>query len=303
MSAEHMNKMSEEMTADMAWNCLRGMSMEMTAKDMSSLALVAARLAPGTIVSVPFLPNQSDADRVEAAAAIRKCNFSPMPHIAARRLASHKALETLLEQWATRARVDRLLVLAGDCAKPEGPFTDALAVIKTGLLGQYGIRHVAISGYPEGHPKISVQRLAQAMRDKLSALAELGIAAEITTQFSFSAEPVLAWLAQLRAGGINVPVRLGIPGPASLRTLLRYAALCGVCASASVLARYGFSLPRLMSNTGPDRIVSGLAESLTQSQHGKVFAHFYPFGGMDDMLSWIDWRSFVHSSALRGRVQ
>ena len=226
-----------------------------------------------------------------------------MPHIAARRVTSRKALEHLLEEWATRARVDRLLVLAGDCAKPEGPFADALAIIKTGLLAEYGIRHVVISGYPEGHPKIPAPVLARAMRDKLSALADLGLAAEIATQFCFSAEPVLAWLAWLRASGINAPVRLGIPGPASARTLLRYAAMCGVRASASVFARYGFSLPRLMSHTGPDRIVGDLAEGLAHFRHGRVFAHFYPFGGMEDMFSWLDWRSFVQSSVFRGKVQ
>ena len=57
-----------------------------------------------------------------------------------------------------------------------GEFPDALSVIRTGLFGQYGIRQVVIAGYPEGHGKISVPKLEQAMYDKLAALA-FGIAA------------------------------------------------------------------------------------------------------------------------------
>lgn len=287
--------MSEEMTVEMAWNCLDGLSMEAAAKDAADLAASASRFVPGTIVAIPFLPSESDDDRLQAAAAIRALRFNPMPHIAARRLPSRKALERLLAGWASMAHVDRLLVLAGDCGKPEGPFEDALAVIKTGLLAEYGIRHVVISGYPEGHPKISPQILARAMRDKLRAVGELGLSAEIATQFCFSPEQVILWLTQLRDSGITVPVRLGIPGPANMRTLLRYAAVCGVSASASVLARYGFSLTRLRSHAGPDKFVYDLMSEFSPGRHGEVFAHFYPFGGISSLLSWLDRQRFIHA--------
>ncbi|MBB5374508.1 methylenetetrahydrofolate reductase [Acidocella aromatica] len=294
-----MMKMSEEMTEEMTWSCLEGLSMEATAKEAANLAASASRFAPGTIVAIPFLPNESDDDRLQAAAAIRALHYNPMPHIAARRLPSRQALERLLAGWASMAHVDRLLVLAGDCGKPEGPFEDALAVIKTGLLAEYGIRHVVISGYPEGHPKIPPQALVQAMRDKLRAVDELGLNAEIATQFCFSAEQVLVWLAQLRDSGITVPVRLGIPGPANMRTLLRYAAVCGVGASASVLARYGFSLTRLRSHAGPDQFVSDFLGGFTPSRHGEVFAHFYPFGGISGLFSWLDRQRFIHAPAVK----
>ncbi len=285
--------MNEDVTLATAWRCLEGWSMEATSKDMASLSSVASRFTPSMIVTIPFLSNESDGDRLHAAVAIRALCFNPMPHLAARRLPSHHALESLLAGWRSMARIDRLLILAGDCARPEGPFEDALAVIKTGLLAKHGIRHVAISAYPEGHPKIPAQVLAQAMRDKLHALDAQGMSAEIATQFCFSAERVLIWLAQLRNSGFDVPVRLGIPGPANLHTLLRYAALCGVSASTSVLARYGFSLARLSCHAGPDQLMHDLTAGIVRARHGRVLAHFYPFGGISSLVSWLERQRFI----------
>ncbi len=49
----------------------------------------------------------------------------------------------------------------------------------------------------------------------------------VVTQFAFDADTVLAWLDGLRTRGIAVPVLVGVPGPASITRLLRYAAMCG----------------------------------------------------------------------------
>lgn len=280
--------MSDIMTANRAWSCLDALSLEMTAKDIEGLTSARGGLASGTVVAVPYLPHETDSMRIRSAALLRAQGFSPMPHIAARRVPNHAALEALLDGWAAQARIDRLVVIAGDCTTPEGPFADSLAVLRTGLPARYGVRTVAVSGYPEGHPKISATTLEATLRDKLAMLADQNLSAEIATQFSFSAAPVLSWLAGLRAKGVQAPVRLGIPGPASARTLLRYATMCGVGASASVLARYGLSLTKLMNNAGPDKLVQDLAAGLNPDLHGRVTAHFYPFGGLPGLLKWLE---------------
>lgn len=279
--------MSEEMVMERSWSCTDGFSLEMTAKDVDGLDQISGNLAKGTIVAVPFLPNESDKTRIRMAAALRNGGFVPMPHIAARRISTQANLEIFLDGLVSAAKIDRLLIIAGDCPSPEGPYQDSIAVIKSGILPGYGIRRVAISGYPEGNPKIPTSRLQGLMVEKVAALAEQGIDVEIATQFSFSAEPVLEWLAQIRAVGITAPVRLGIPGPANLKTLLRYAAMCGVAASASVLARYGLSLTQLMGNTGPDKLVSAFSTGYAPDRHGEVYAHYYPFGGLKNLLSWL----------------
>jgi methylenetetrahydrofolate reductase (NADPH) len=53
--------------------------------------------------------------------------------------------------------------------QPMGPY-DALSIIRSGLLGKFGIQRVGISGYPEGHPDIGNDRLWQAKLEKQQAI-------------------------------------------------------------------------------------------------------------------------------------
>ena len=272
-------------------------SIEMTAKDGDALRDAKDLIPQGTSVSVTFLAGETAPARLAAARQARSYGFLPRPHISARRIASESELEAVLADLAAQAQIDRAFVVAGDLAQPAGPFFDALAVIRSGLLAKHGVRHVGISGYPEGHPDFSAEKLWQALRDKHEALTDLGHSYDIVTQFGFDVKPVLDWLQQLRDGGITAPVRVGVPGPASVKTLLRFAARCGVGASASVMARYGVSIARLLNTAGPDALISELAASIDPARHGEVSLHFYPFGGLVRTAQWA--RDFAASAAAR----
>jgi len=266
---------------------LQGYSLEMTAKDVENLEQAAHAIPPGTHISVTFLPNEDFPARVQAAAAVRRLGFLPVPHISARRLKSEKELESFLAVLASEVNIDHAFVIAGDPPRPEGPYEDALAVIKTGLLGKYGVKHVGISGYPEGHPDISNEKLWQALRDKQAVLRDLGLEFSIMTQFGFDAAPVLSWLEQVRREGVHAPVRVGVAGPTNVKTLLRYAVRCGVGASAKVMAKYGVSLTKLLGTAGPDPIIEEMARGLAPQVHGEVLLHFYPFGGFLKTAEWV----------------
>lgn len=273
-------------------------SLEATAKDIDALEQAAPALRPGTLVSVPWLPAETMAARCAAAVAIRRLGFTPVPHIAARRVKSRQALQDFLARCTGEARVDHLLVIAGDSAEPEGPYRDALAVIESGLLADHGIAAVTVSGHPEGHPAIGREALMRALQDKSAALGAQGMDCRIATQFAFDADAILRWLAEIRAAGISHPVRIGVPGPASIKALLRFAALCGVEASAKVLAKYGLSLTRLIGTAGPDRLVDALEARLDGDVQGRVQAHFYPFGGIGRTVQWAgQWAAARQSAA------
>jgi methylenetetrahydrofolate reductase (NADPH) len=262
-------------------------SLEMTAKDVAKLEAGAHAIPPGTQISVTFLPGEEFSSRVHAAKRVKELGFVPMPHLSARRLQSQAELEGYLDSLATEVGIDRVFVIAGDPPRPEGPYEDALAIIQSGVLANYGVRHVGISGYPEGHPDIDGPKLRQAMIDKKKVLEELGLDYSVMTQFGFDADPVFSWLKQVREDGIDVPVRIGVSGPASVKTLLRFAARCGVGASASVMKKYGFSITQLLTTAGPDGIIKDMAEGVDPAVHGDVKLHFYPFGGLDKTAEWI----------------
>ncbi|MEF9906894.1 hypothetical protein [Streptomyces sp. P9-A2] len=59
-----------------------------------------------------------------------------------------------------------------------------------------------------------------------------------------------------------MPVRVGVPGPAGVRRLLRYAARFGIGTSVGIAKKYGLSLTNLVSTAGPDRFIHALAERL-----------------------------------------
>lgn len=266
---------------------LDGWSLEMTAKDTTALEAAAPLIPAGTKIPVAFMPNETHAARIAAARRLRELGFVPIPHLAARRFASEAELEGLLAALRDEAAIDHAFVVAGDLDQPLGPFPDALSLIRSGLLARHGVRRVGISGYPEGHPDIADQRLWEALLEKRLALTERGHDFAVVTQFGFDAEPVLAWLARVRAAGFDDLVRIGVPGPASVATLMRFAARCGVGTSARVLSKYGLSMTRLVGAAGPERLIEALAGGVDPSVHGAVKLHFFPFGGLSRTAEWV----------------
>jgi methylenetetrahydrofolate reductase (NADPH) len=267
-------------------NWLAGYSLEITAKEAQYLERARRFIPPGTRVSIPYLAAQERDERIRAAMAIKRTGFIPVPHISARRLASERALHAYLEQLATEVNIEHVFVIAGDSPQPQGPYEDALALIRTGQLAQYGVKRVGIAGYPEGHPHIADFKLRQALKDKIRTLAELGHDIEIVTQFAFESDPVLKWLRTIRDDGVTSLVRIGVPGPASLSTLIRFAAQCGVGASAKVIEKYGRSITRLLNTAGPESLIGNLGLGLKPDVHGDVKLHLYPFGGFAKTAEW-----------------
>lgn len=264
-----------------------GYSLEMTAKDRPALRDAAGAIAPGTPIAITFLPNETMDARIEAAAEVRTLGFEPMPHLSARRLTSHDELEQMVARTVAEAGVRRMFLVAGDPPVPAGPFSDTMALIRTGIFERHGIQAIGIAGHPEDHPTMDAAARWEVLEAKRAAISERGMATLIVTQFGFDAEPFLRWLLELRQRGIDVPVRIGVPGPAGIKTLLRYAAHCGVGASASVMAKYGVSLTKLLGTAGPDKLVEQFAAGLTPA-HGPVRLHFYPFGGLGRTVEWIN---------------
>src|SRR4249919_344695 len=87
---------------------LDGFTIEISAKDAEKLA--EAAIPRGTRVSVTFMPNEDFAQRVSAAAQVRRLGYVPVPHIAARRLHSEAELEGFLADLVREAAVEDVFV-------------------------------------------------------------------------------------------------------------------------------------------------------------------------------------------------
>ncbi|WPB89315.1 methylenetetrahydrofolate reductase [Streptomyces malaysiensis] len=264
-------------------------SFEITGKDAAALGDMTAHFAPGTAVNVTYLASESLLARVEACQAAQEHGFRPVPHLAARRIADEVELRQFLSALRDVGANDEVFVIGGDPAEPHGPYDDALALIRTGLLQEYGVRRVGITGYPEGHPHIDDSALWDALEHKIAAATEQSMQVSVTTQFGFDAEAVIRWIELVRRRGIIVPIRVGVPGPVSIRRLLGYARRFGVKSSAGIVSKYGISLTRLVGSAGPDRFIDALARHLTV-EHGRVLVHFYTFGDLAATAAWVSAR-------------
>ena len=267
---------------------LEGFSIELTPRDSKALDAAVSRLDPGTEVSLTWIPDADPVDMVAPAAKLRRAGLSPMPHIGARHLKNARQLEELVERLAG-AGVDRILVIGGDRARPAGPYDSSLAVMQTGVFQKAGIVRMAIGGFPEGNPHIPDHVLNQALAGKADFARREGLQLSIVTQFCFKAEPIVAWLRSIRARGIDVPVRVGLAGPAGLITLARYAVRCGIGNSLRVLTENP-SFARVLTEKGPAPIIQGIAASMDGNGPplGIAGLHFYVFGGFNRTVDWIN---------------
>lgn len=263
-------------------------TLEVTGKAISDIETARATIPPGTPVNIAFLGNEDHGQRINAARVIRACGFEPVPIISSRRLRSRQDRDDLVGELVKSADPQRFILVGGDPASPAGPYRDSLALLESGILERHAIRHVGIVGYPEGHHRIAPQELDRALRWKVAFLQEAGCTVEITTQFGFDADAVVHWIERLRTAGIDAPVRVGVPGPADVGKLLRYARQFGVVSSAAIARRYGLSLANLLRRVAPDRFVDRLYAGMQEKDLGVVLFHLYPFGGMVDGVRWMN---------------
>lgn len=262
-------------------------SLEMTGKDVEALREAAPLLPQGTRVNVTFLGNEDLEMRVTAAKAVKDLGFVPVPHISARRIESETELKEFLQALADVGASKHVFAVGGDPSEPMGPYGSALEMIQSGVFPDFGVEEIAIAGYPEGHQHMDDDAFLAETQQKIASLADQNMSSMIITQFGFDIDPVAKWLNALAAKNITVPVRIGVPGPAGIRRLLKFAKRFGVGASAGIALKYGFSLTNLVGTAGPDKFLKELAEeSQTSDFQGGVSVHFYTFGGISNTAEW-----------------
>jgi methylenetetrahydrofolate reductase (NADPH) len=242
---------------------------------------------PGIDVTITFLPGDNYRNNVDTATALRAAGFNPVPHIAARELASREALDDFLARARGEADVKRVLLIAGDVARARGPFKSSLDVCASGLIEARGIASLSVAGHPEGHPYLETADAIKVLEAWRDWGRQTKIRVDVVTQFCFESAPILKWIGELDARGVDLPVIVGLAGPATPATLTKFALRCGVGNSMrslrSQIGRFG----RLLTDTGPDDVMRGLDSAPTTATASIAGFHLFPFGGLRKAGGWL----------------
>lgn len=268
---------------------VRGFSVETTPGSAAKVDDFGALLPAGTTVNVTQLPGSDLSDTIAVCRRLRAEGMEPVPHIAARSIESEAALANYLAGLTEEAGVTEVLVIGGGVDSPVGTYTETMDVLRSGRLEAAGIRKVGVAGHPEGSPDISADGLATALKAKNEWAAKTGIETYIETQFCFDAGAILKWEKSIRDAGNTLPIHIGVPGLASLKTLLKFAQVSGIGPSMRVLTRQTRNIARLLTVQAPDKLLVGLADGLQADPDCLIrHLHFYPFGGLAKTVSWVD---------------
>ena len=91
----------------------------------------------------------------------------------------------------------------------------------------------------------------------------------------------------LKAAGIDIPIHIGIAGPAKLQTLIKFSIACGVGASLRVLQRRAKDVTKLLLPFEPTDVISELAAHKAANPDFNITnVHFFPLGGIKTNAHW-----------------
>ncbi|QKV17345.1 methylenetetrahydrofolate reductase [Oricola thermophila] len=245
----------------------------------------------GIRVYITDIGSDTNDTLVAAARRVHDLGYKPVPHFASRRLTTKAALEERVKAMTEDAGVRDILVVGGGLEQPAGEFSSTMEVLETGFFDKYGITDIGVAGHPEGSPDFSEEVALEALRLKKSFGERTGARIRIVTQFGFDAEKFIAWAESLRDHGIDLPVHLGVAGPARITTLIKYAAMCGVGNSLDFFKKRTRSLATLATTHSPESIVGPIERHLLATPGSAIKQiHVFPFGGIKKSAEWLEER-------------
>jgi methylenetetrahydrofolate reductase (NADPH) len=263
-------------------------SIEVSPKQALESADLAGNFPQGTRVYITDVGTDSAVTITAGAKRVAGMGYTPVPHFASRRLTTKQALEDRIQMLAQEANVSDVLIIGGGLESPAGEFTSSMDVLETGFFDKYGIRQMGIAGHPEGSPDFNDEQAIAALKFKQDYANRTDADIRIVTQFGFDAEGFIKWADALAATGIDLPVHLGMAGPAKLTTLVKFAAMCGVGNSIKFIKKRASAVTTLISGFDADDIVNPIEQHVNNTPNSAIKQiHVFPFGGVKKSAEWL----------------
>lgn len=269
---------------------LKGWSIEVMPRTAEKVDDFRAILPKGTRVYIAHIDGTPIDEMVATARRINAEGFDVMPHFPARIIKDKATLKDWVARYQGEANVRQALLLAGGVAQPVGDYHSSMQLIESGAFD--GFDRLNVAGHPEGNrdidPDGSDRAVMEAARWKSAFAERTDAKMAMATQFCFDAAPVIAWVDRLKAEGVNLPVHIGVAGPAKLQTLIKFAIACGVGPSLKVLQKRALDVTKLLLPYEPTDVLSELAaHKAANPDFGIEQVHFFPLGGIKTNAQWV----------------
>ena len=286
------SKEENQKVSDHLKEFLTDFSIEVMPRTAAKIESFEEILPKNTRVYIAHIEGVPIEEMVQTAKRISSEGFNVMPHFPARIIKDKSTLEEWINIYQGEAGINQALLLAGGVDKPHGSFEDSMQLVETELFEKYNFKNLHFAGHPEGNKDIdnngSNKNVDEALlwKQKFNERSDIDIA--ITTQFCFEAEPVIEWANSLTNNGINIPIHIGVAGPAKLQTLIKFSIACGVGASLKVLQKRAKDVKKLLLPFEPNDFLETLAKHKKENPKFNISnIHFFPLGGINTNASWI----------------
>ena len=272
------------MSKDNIVSLIQGFTIELNPKVRFKLNSIP--LDPKNHIYITYLPDASENDILETVEFVSKQNLIPIVHLPARTMKDLDHVKDFLKEVRKRTDSSKILVIGGG-GDQKGNVTSSLDILDSGLLAEFGFHHIGIAGHPEGSPDISQDTINEYLNKKFELTKTNNLDLELVTQFFFNAQPFIDWCEKLKAENINLPVRVGFPGPASFKTLLNFGLMSGVGNSLNFLKKNSAKVSDLLTKTSNDEMLLELSNYRSDLNPLKSF-HCFPFGGFEKTCIWLN---------------
>ncbi|MDA8884539.1 methylenetetrahydrofolate reductase [Gammaproteobacteria bacterium] len=274
-------------------NFISGYSIEVVPNSAAKVESFAEILPKNTRVYIAHLSEKEDIKTMVATAKrINEEGFSVMPHIPARIIKDKATLANWISMYRNEANVTEALLIGGGASQPLGNFDSSIQLIESGVFDDAGFKRLHIAGHPEGSKDIdpdgSNANVSSALSWKQEFSNRTDAEMAIATQFCFDATAVTKWAERLQQDGIDIPIHIGIAGPAKLQTLLRFSIECGVGPSMKILTKRAKDITKLLLPYKPTEILEALADYKMKDPSLNIDqVHFFPIGGIKQTVDWV----------------
>ena len=269
-------------------NLLKGYSIETTPNVYAKYGYFSDLVPKDNAVYVTYLPDESSSRIIDTSKKLIEEGYDVIPHLPARTIKDNSDLEKFIGALSEKSGCKKILVIGGG-GKQRGTISSSMDVLKTELLSKFNFQEVGLAGHPEGNPDISDEDMDKAIVDKNAFAHDTDLKVYLATQFFFQVSSIQNWEKKLNSLNNKLEIHAGIPGPATLKTLVGYATSCGIGNSIRFLSKQAMNITKLATTRTPDKLIADLSDYKLLNPSSKLTKlHFYAFGGIKKTTEWLN---------------